>query len=280
MTLRRNVLMGFVVTAVMAFFGTAEVAHAALYGYSVQLTSNYTFTGSGLTVGPIFPLSSSSAAQNTGATPPGADAHAGTLDVLQSYVGPGGGKPPENSFGPKGLTTPDYSRGDALITAAPAAFSTNNVAELYLASPFGTAAGAGSWSVSASLTLSATGTITLGFDYTNLLTVINSTPGGSVQADYSYVWTIRDSSGAVVFSASPTAVNQSVSLTAPGSISTPGAGTVSIVSIALAPGTYTGTISGTENVFATAVPEPTTLTLLAMGGAGLFGFRYRRTRRG
>lgn len=160
--------------------GWGGEARATFYAYSVEQTSGYTFTGA--TVGTISPLSASSSAQV--GSPSGNDAHTGGLDVLQSYVGPAAGNPGENVFTPKGMTTPDYSRGDALITVTPG-FTTNNVAESFLTGP-GSSNGSGSWAVSAPITLTSSGTVTLGFSFTNRLTLNISagSPPGVVAADY------------------------------------------------------------------------------------------------
>lgn len=257
-------------------FGLTSEARANFYAYAVQQTSGYTFTGG--TLGPITPLSSTSSAQV--GNPSGADAHTGGFDALQSYVGPVP-RPAENLFTPVGQINPDYARGDALVTAAPDAFTTNNVAEAYMVGP-GNSAGSGSWAVSAAVTIATAGTVTLGFNYTNLLTVVNtgSPVPGTVIADYGYTFTIRNSAGTVVFQSSPTAVNNSVSLSTIGNISTPGSGSVSITSGTLGIGTYTATISGSEHTFInSAVPEPSTLISAAFGLALAGGAALRNRRR-
>jgi hypothetical protein len=253
----------------------AGTARADFYAYAVQQTTGYTFTGA--TVGVLSPNSISSAAQT--ATPAGADAHVGTTDVLQSYVGPAAGKPPENTFTPKGLTTPSYARGDALLSFLPGTPVTSNVAELYMVDGgAGTNAGAsGSWSLSAPIAVTTAGALTLSFLYTNQLTVIHTgTPPGVVQASYSYTFTVQNAAGTVVFTSSPTAINNTISLLGPGATTLPGAGTMTITTGTLATGTYTATISGTETVFANAVPEPSTVVLMGLGVAGVAGAGARR----
>jgi hypothetical protein len=270
-TLARRLAAGAAGLALLAAAG--GTARAGYYAYSVQETSTYVFSGA--TVGAITPLSATSGAQ-TG-SPSGSEAHSGTLDALQSYVGPGP-RPAENTFTPLGQVNPSYVRGDALLTTA--AFTTHNVAEGFLNGP-GNSAGSGSWSVSAPITFGGSGTVTLSFNFTNLLTLVNApiptALSGSVAADYGYTFSIQDSAGATVFTSSPTAVNRSLSFTTPGSSSTPGSGSISITSGILGPGTYTATIAGSEHVFLNAIPEPSSAILLGCAGVTLvFGVFARR----
>lgn len=256
----------------VAVVGLAGEVRAGFYAYAVQQTSNYTFTGAQL--GTLIPLSSTSSAQV--GSPTGSEAHVGGFDSLQSYVGPAAGRPAENTFTPVGQVNADYARGDALVTSAPAAFGTNNVAEAYLAGA-GSSSGSGSWAVSALITLSTSGVVTLAFDYTNRLNIVNtgSPFPGTVTADYLYAFTVQDSTGAVVFTSSPTALNRSISLSSAGSVDLPGSGSISIATGVLGPGTYTSTISGSEHTFITStIPEPSAIVsagiaVAAMAGVGI-----------
>jgi len=252
----------------------AGEARATFYAYAVEQTSGYTFAGA--TVGTISPLTSTSSAQVGSIS--GSESHTGTFDALQSYVGPAAGRPAENTFTPKGQVDPDYARGDSLIATGP--FSTNNVAEAYLLAS-GNSGSSGSWAVSAPITVTTAGAVTLGFNFTNQLTLLNtgSPFPGVVAADYNYSFTVQDAAGNTVFTSSPNAVNRSNSLTVPGSIDAPNSGTLSITTGTLAAGTYTATISGSEHTFINAVPEPGSLALTAIGVGLLAGTALRRRHR-
>jgi len=255
-----------------AFAGLTGEARANFYAYSVQQTSGYTFSGA--TVGTLTPLSSTSAAQV--GNPSGNEAHTGGLDALQSYAGPAAGRPAENTFTALGQVNPDYARGDALVTAPPSAFGTNNVAEAYMIGP-GNSAGSGSWAVSAPVVLTTGGALTLTFNYTNRITLVNtgSPAPGAVAADYGYTFTIQNAAGAVVFTSSPSAINNNLSLGTTGSIDLPGSGSISITSTTLTAGTYTATITGSEHTFINTVPEPTSVASATIGLALVAGVALR-----
>jgi hypothetical protein len=255
----------------LAFASAPQVR--AGYAYSVQQTSAYNVSGA--TVGSITAFTSSSAAQNT-LSGSGSESKVGTGDTLESYTGPGADRPAENTFTPLGMRQLDYFRGDALVTLSPSALTTSNVAEGSVLNN-GIGSGSGSWSLSVPLTLAATSAVTLSFNFSNQLTLTNSS-GGNVAADFSYTFDIRNSSGSVVFTSSPTAVNQNASLGSAGTISNPASGSISITSGTLSAGTYTGTISGSEHVFINAVPEPSTFLLVGVGGMGMAIFALRRKR--
>ena len=243
-------------------------ARAAVYAYSRQETSGYHITG-GL-IGILTSNVSSSAVQT--AQPSGFEAHTGIVDADQSYVGPPGTRPVENMLNSKGMTTPDYSRGDALALGN-GVITTANVAELYLTTP-GNASAAGSWSLSGPFTVSIAGPASLSFNFLNILTVESTGPAGdTVQANYSYNLSLHDAAGAVVFTSSPTQLVQSVSLFSAGSKDLQTAGTLAITTGTLGPGMYTITLSGTENVFGNLVPEPAGGTLFGFCLAGLLRCR-------
>jgi hypothetical protein len=164
------------------------------------------------------------------------------------------------------MTTPDYARGDSLLTSP--SLSTASVAEGFLAGG-GNNNGTGAWSISAPLTLNISGAVTLSFNFNNQLSLVNdSSPAGSIAADFTYDFDIQNSSGTVVFSSAPLSVNRTMSLTALGNISQISSGSISITSGTLSAGGYTMTLSGASHVFINAaVPEPSTYMLLVSGGA-------------
>ena len=179
--------------AVALITGSAGTARAGYYAYAVQQTTGYSFTGGTVGPSPPHPVQR----PPSSATRRSADAHVGQFDAAQSYVGPAAGKPAENTFTPKGQTTPDYVRGDVLVSPGPApAFGTNNVAEGFLNGP-GNAAGSGSWTITAPVTITSAGALTLSFSYTNLINLVNapvpSAPSGVVSGDFSYTFTIATS---------------------------------------------------------------------------------------
>jgi hypothetical protein len=286
---RRMYLRLLASTAVLALIaGIQSGARADVYAFAQQQLTNFTFTGA--TAG-AFTFGTSSSAIQAG-VPSGMDAHLGGTglpsDVLESYVGPPP-KPPENLFTQVGQVNADYVRGDALINTAR---DTNNVGEGFLAHA-GNSAGVGAWSASAPITVTAAGgsTVTLSFDFSNLLKVIIDTNHGlgnqSATAVYEFNFTIQNATGIVVFNSKPSDVNKGIGLTAPGSIGAPpsglpATGSVIVTSILLPAGTYQATLTGSERVFLSAsgaVPEPGSLVLLCMGGVAFAAmYRVRRSK--
>jgi len=262
-------------SALVLLLGMAGGARADIYAYSTQQLSAFTFTGG--TVGALSPGTTNTSVQI--GSPSGSDAHIDATDALEAYVGPGP-KPAENFFGQAGQVNPDYARGDSLIAGlVPGSSPTlSNVAEAFLHTQGGQSSAIGSWSLSAPFTVSSSGTVTLSFAFTNLLNLVNTSPGSSL-ASYAFDFTIRDASNALVFDSAPTAVNAGASLNAPGSVTTPGSGTIAITSGILAAGTYTGTITGTERVFLTAVPEPSPLAMGGLAAAVGVAFGWFRRKR-
>jgi hypothetical protein len=279
--------MRFLAAAILAFLvGTVSTARADVYAFAQQELTSFVFTGA--TAGPLVFGTSTSAAQI--GVPTGFESHLGAIglpnDALESYVG-GPPKPPENFFTQVGPVNADYVRGDAIITAAQNA---NNVAEGFLAHA-GNSSGLGAWSASAPITITSTlgNTVSLSFNFSNLLKLIVDTNHGftnqSATAVYEFNFTIADAAGIVRFNRSAPEVNAAIGLTAPGTVflpptGFPATGSVTLTSSLLPPGVYQATLSGSERVFLSAdaaTPEPGSLVLLCMGGVG-FALMYRLMR--
>jgi hypothetical protein len=254
--------------ALALMLGSPVTARADYYGFAEQTISNLVFTGA--TVGTVATGSQSNASQV--GVPNGSESNVAVLDALQSFVGPTA-RPAENTYTPVGPVNPDYVRGDSQITGAG---TLNAVAEGFKRA-LGTSAGSGSVSLSAPIVVSTTGVVTLTFNYANLVSVFQTNNGGSVAAGVSFDFNIQNSAGVSVFDSAPGVLNNSLSLTSPGSATTPGSGTISI-STTLAAGTYQATLIQGARVFINAVPEPSSVALLGVGGLSAF-LLVRRTRR-
>ena len=173
--------MGLIAGALsVALLATQGEARASLYTYSTQQISNIGFTGG--TIGALASSSTASAVSDSGS-----EGHVNGADSLQSYVGPAP-RPAENFFGQVGQTNPNFVRGDVLVSPTTTA---TTVAEGYLVG-LGTSAGSGAFSLTGLLTVTNSGAVTLNFNYTNLLQVINTggTPTNSASATYSFIETI------------------------------------------------------------------------------------------
>jgi hypothetical protein len=154
------------------------------------------------------------------------------------------------------------------------------VAETFLTSP-GDSSAAGSWSVTIPVTVAVAGDVSMGFNFTNQLTLIDTGSIGTtanLEAFYKYRLTIRASSGEIMPSPSPdAAVNLDITRTTPGTTNVPGSGTVMITATLPSPDIYTFTLTGSTNVTASLTPEPATAGLVMIAAPTVLVRRRRRT---
>jgi len=267
--------------------GWASDARAAIaYAFAEQTISN-------LSISPaIVPTTAVTITTSDGATVNGSGtSRSDALDVLQTYLG-GAPPAPENFFAryapgnpPVSPTVPtDFTRGDAAVPV-PSGVGNNAsvVSESYLNAANGTRTSETATSaVNASFSFRlADGSSALAISYHYANDIFTYTDGAQFSsADYHFNITIKDSTGAVIFSSSTPETN--LSLVAPppgGEIIRSGDQTVSTSPTLLAAGaTYTLVFSIVSDTSVTAVPEPSVMAMLGVGGVFGLGY-YRRSRR-
>lgn len=140
-------------------------------------------------------------------------------------------------------------------------------------------AGAGGWSVSARFEMVESGTLDIFAEYQNRLEVAlePGTPNRSLaQAAYAFTLTITNKNTEdEVFSWTPDALNDTISLSSVGEITRSDSGNISTTTGQLSTGIeYVLSIKGTESVNQQLIPEPATVSILAIGGIALI--RRRR----
>jgi len=262
-------------TALLATLGGQ--AKADIYAYSEQTLSGFTFTGATIDLPNLTTTTNDGANQNV--PPAGAAGDSNPTDSLQAFIGAPADNPGENSFTPHGVTATNYVRSDVLITPA---FTVSTVAEGNLTG-LGSSGGQSQWTISAPITVTSAGTVTLSFTFANLLTVISTgalgNETGSARYSFSFSIDTLTSPSVNLFQSAPIDVNAAVSRNNAGTSTQPGGGVVTITSTTLAAGTYQATITGSSGVLLTAaVPEPASCVMLGLGGLAVAGYARRRLR--
>jgi hypothetical protein len=295
--------------AVALAAGWAASARAQIaYAFASQNISNITFDQAGLPPATGVVTSTAASATQNGSGPTTSD----PVNTPQAFIG-GAPAAPQNVYTryadgvgtPTSPTTPQsFSRGDAGLFSsgpppgtgstpiAPGTFPTTaaNVAESFLnaQSPTGVSTEGATGSYQFGFTFTGTGNaLNIRFNFANQLALFAS-PGASAIASFQLTLNIRSvATGALVFSAIPTAENRTQAVPPPtgalldtgiltgAETVTVGAGTL------LAGAQYIITFAGTETTF-TAVPEPGSVTLVAVSGAlalGVGAVRRRGLRR-
>jgi hypothetical protein len=283
-------LAAAVLTTLCVAPARAEVAYAfaeqTISGLSITPAAG-TFSGAT----PVVTITSDSSTINGSGS-----SNSDPVDAPQAYLGAPPAAP-QNDFAqfatfPSGPpqtagtlpTSPNsFSRGDVLVVPTGASNSGSTVAESFLdgsgLTKNGTAAS--SYTASFSFTPTATTTLAIAYNYANDIYVA-TTGTGNASATYKFAITIKDASGAVVFSSTTDQTN--LNLVAPpqgGEIIQNGSQTVTTGSLT-AGNSYTLIFSGNANtsVLVAAVPEPGPMSLAAVGGvvATVIGVVRRRRR--
>jgi len=267
------------------------------YGFAEQTISDLTIvpgTGTLSAASAVTTGTTDSATQNASGI-----SRADPLDALQSYLGTPP-PPPQNYFvkyaafpgappipsgtAPNGLTTgggtlDSFTRGDVLITGVTSTSSSSVVAESFLKGAPGHESGSGALSATVTIRPSDTTKLTIAYNFANDAYVMTSA-GGGAQAQYHFDITIKDSTGALVFSSSTADTNLSLG-SPPNGDEILRSGTETVTTTTLTGGAdYTvifsssaATFVATENV----IPEPSTVVMASSAVLiGLFWTRHRR----
>jgi hypothetical protein len=272
-------------SALMA--GLAASARADIaYAYAEQTISNVSLTPAS---GTLSSVSVQDTSTLDGATVNGnGTSRSDPLDAPQTYFGPS--PPPENTFARTALGNPpsgvSFTRGDVQIANLNTSAVGNAVSESLL-NGGGPASETGNSALTATVqfTPSANTVLNIGYHYANDLYAV-TTGAGVATASYNFDFTIKDSSGNVVYQygSSPLSTNTNLTGSAPPQspeIIRSGSDTVTTPTL-LAGTTYTlvFTDKTATSVALAAVPEPGTMTLAAMaGGLMIISGAFRRFRR-
>jgi len=251
--------------------GWAATARADIaYAFAEQTISGLSITPTVTATSPVSTFTQDSSTLNGSGL-----SNSNPTDALQAYQG---GLPaaPQNFFlryapgSPPVSPVGNFTRGDVAIPVLSGPTNSSSVvAESYLngAGPQSETGSAG-LGASFSFTPSATGALTISYNFSNDLFVF-TTGLGSAAGNYHFDITIKDAAGAVVFNANT--ANTNLSLTAPpNGAEVIRSGAEAVVTPVLTAGTgYTLIFSSTaqSSVTIAAVPEPGAATLVAASGA-------------
>jgi len=206
------------------------------------------------------------------------------LDPLQAFQG-GVPAAPQNFFGrdapgilPTSPTTPaSFTRGDALFTPATTTLAVVAESLINTNSPVGARSLTGNAGIAASFnfTVATSTALTISYNYSNDLYVLAASTG-LAKANFLFNITIKDNAGNVVFNS--TTDNTNLSLSAPPNGSEViKSGSESVVTGLLSTGTqYTIIFTEQAQSAVTAVPEPASMALLAIGLLIPIGYRMKR----
>ncbi len=255
------------------------------YGYATQSVNNIVVSGAGLTNTLTTGTSTSAAAAINGA---GVSTNNPT-DTLEAYIG-AAPPAPQNFFSKYstaggGPQAGDFSRGDGVITGSnlfTTGFNTSNVAESVVSttgSGLGTATG--SWNIAGSFNAPTTGSVTVGYSFSNdILSLVSGI--GSSSASFKVTISVKDQHGHEV-DATPVELNTALSAPPNGvELIKSGTGSAVLSLSSLTTGdTFGIAISGTELssvILTSSVPEPGPIVLAGLSGALALAFRAFRGR--